>query len=273
MTLSWLQRPPRGVLLRHAPLAKRTWLKVGGVADLLFIPEDAEDLSVLLAQYPYDMPIFCLGAGSNTLIRDGGIPALVVQLGKGFGDIRQIDDYRLQAGAAVRSLKVARKAADCGLAGLSFLAGIPGSVGGALAMNAGAHGGETFDHLESLQWMDRGGRIQHLPKHDLEYGYRHCALEGGIFLSAVFCCPHQKSEVLHGEIAAIQQRRRETQPVAVATGGSTFVNPAQVSPINGEVRRAWQWIDAAGGRGLRVGGAMISEKHCNFMINTGGASA
>ena len=273
MSASWLKTPPRGVLRAHAPLAKRTWLKVGGVAEVLFIPEDAEDLSMLLAQYPDDAPLFCLGAGTNTLIRDGGIPALVVQLAQGFGKIQRLDDHRLQVGASARSLKVAKKAADFGLAGLGFLAGIPGSVGGALAMNAGAHGGETFDHLESLHWMDRSGAIQHIPKHDLEYGYRHCGLKDGIFLAAIFCCPLGNPEVLHEEIAAVQKRRQDTQPVAVATGGSTFVNPVQVSPVNGETQSAWQWIDAAGCRGLRIGGAMISEKHCNFMINTGSASA
>ena len=273
MNLSWLHTPPRGTLRDHAPLANRTWLKVGGAAELLFIPEDSEDLSLLLAQYPSDAPLFCLGAGSNTLIRDGGLPALVVQLGAGFGAIKQLDDHRLQAGAWARSLKVAKKAAGFGLSGLSFLAGIPGSIGGALAMNAGAHGGETFDHLESLQWMDRDGVIQHLPKRDLEYSYRHCGLTGGIFLSAIFCCPRKETTLLEAEIVAVQQRRADTQPIAVATGGSTFVNPTQVSPTTGDVRHAWEWIDAAGCRGLRIGDAMISEKHCNFMINTGKASA
>ncbi|NQY81700.1 MAG: UDP-N-acetylmuramate dehydrogenase [Alphaproteobacteria bacterium] len=273
MNIAWLKRLPCGSVRENAPLAKRTWLKVGGAAQVLFIPEDAKDLALVLRQYPVDAPLFCLGVGSNTLIRDGGITALVVQLGGGFAEIHQLDGHRLQTGARGRSVQVAKKAAEWGLGGLSFLAGIPGSIGGALAMNAGAYGGEIFDQLESIQWMDRGGVIHHLPKSELEHGYRHCGLKEGIFISAVFCCPCRVPAELQAEIAAVQQRRAETQPVGVATGGSTFVNPMQDSPITGDRRHAWQWIDAAGCRGMRVGGAEISEKHCNFMINAGGASA
>lgn len=269
----WLSDLPRGRLQANAPLAKRTWLKVGGEAEWLFTPEDVHDLVSVMKQYPADAPLFLLGNGTNTLIRDGGLEGLVVQLGAGFAQISSIDPHRIQAGARVRSIKLAQECARLGLGGMSFLAGIPGTVGGALAMNAGAHGGETFDHLESLQWMNRGGQIRHYPKTELSHGYRFCSLRGGIFLSAIFCCPKRETSELEEEIVAVQNRRAETQPVGEATGGSTFVNPMEASPVNGEVKHAWQWIDEAGCRGLRVGGAEVSEKHCNFLINRGGATA
>ena len=270
---TWLNHSPAGVLKSAAPLRHRTWLKVGGQASLLFLPKDQDDLQVLLAAYPADAPLFCLGVGSNTLIRDGGLDALVVHLGQPFAQMLRLDSHRFLVGAGARSLSVARQAATWGLGGLSFLAGIPGSIGGALAMNAGAHGGETFDQLQAIHWIDRQGKLHHTDKADIEYGYRYCGLRGGVFVAAIFCCPSSSPDKLDAEIAAIQRRRQETQPQGVRTGGSTFKNPTQPSPQDGTVKSAWQWIDAAGCRGLRVGGAMMNEKHCNFMINIGTASA
>lgn len=257
---------PRGRLEANRPLAELTWFRVGGPAELLFSPADEADLAAFMRALPRDVPVSVLGLASNTLVRDGGVPGVVVRLSaRGFG-AAHADGTRLTVGAALPDVKAARAAADAGIAGLSFLRGIPGSIGGALRMNAGAYGGETRDRLVSARAVDRAGARHVLANADFGFAYRHSSLPADfIFTEATFEGePGERDEIL-AEMDDITDRRESTQPVKSRTGGSTFKNPPG--------GKAWQLVDAAGCRGLTVGRAQMSELHCNFMLNLGGATA
>src|SRR5271155_4140321 len=255
----------RGRLLANQSLAELTWFRVGGPAQLLFIPEDETDLSHFLANLPLDVAVTVVGLGSNLIVRDGGVPGAVVRLGRGFGEIA-IEGLRMRAGAAVPDVKVARAAQDAGIAGLSFMRGIPGGIGGALRMNGGASGGETREALTEARAVDRQGRVHVLSNAEMHYTYRHCgAPEDYIFTQATFHGERGDPAVIAAEMAKITEARETTQPVKSRTGGSTFKNPPG--------RKAWQLIDTAGCRGLILGGAQVSEMHCNFLINLGNATA
>jgi UDP-N-acetylmuramate dehydrogenase len=255
----------RGRLAANVPLADITWFRVGGPAEVLFTPADEADLAYFLAHKPAGVPVFIVGLGSNLLVRDGGVPGVVVRLGRGFGEIKVEDGHRIRAGAIVPDVKVARAAADAGIAGLSFYRGIPGSIGGALRMNAGAHGRETKDVLHSARAVDPQGTIHILSLADMNYTYRHCGLpEDWIFTEALFQGAPGDPKAIAKEMEDVADYREQNQPIKERTGGSTFKNPPGQS--------AWKLIDEAGCRGYRVGGAKVSEMHCNFLINDNGAS-
>ena len=256
----------RGRLSGDAPLKDYTWFRVGGPAEVLYSPADEADLAYFLKALPADIPVTMIGLGSNLLVRDGGIDGVVIRLGRGFGEIKVEDGHRLRVGTAVPDVRVARAAADAGIAGLSFYRGIPGGVGGALRMNGGAHGRETCEVLVEARAVDRSGTIHVLPVAELHYSYRHCgAPEDYIFTEALFQGePGAQAKIL-AEMEDIAAYREEVQPIKSRTGGSTFKNP----PGN----KSWQLIDAAGCRGLSVGDAKVSEMHCNFLINEGEATA
>jgi UDP-N-acetylmuramate dehydrogenase len=256
----------RGRLIANQPLAELTWFRVGGPAQVLFSPQDEEDLAMLLAGLPGAVPVTVIGLGSNLIVRDGGVAGVVIRLGRGFGDIAVEDGHRVRAGTAVPDVKVARAAQEAAIAGLSFLRGIPGSIGGALRMNGGAYGGETKDVLVAARSVDRAGRIIGFTNADMHYTYRHCgAPDDVIFTEAVFQGRPGDPAVIATEMDKITESREATQPIKSRTGGSTFKNPAG--------HKAWQLIDAAGCRGLQIGGAQVSPMHCNFLINLGGATA
>ncbi|MDX3808045.1 UDP-N-acetylmuramate dehydrogenase [Bosea thiooxidans] len=258
----------RGRLLANQDLSALTWFRVGGPAQLLFTPADEEDLAYLLSRLPAEIPVTVVGLGSNLIVRDGGIPGLVIRLGgKGFAEISREPGDRLRAGTAVPDVKVARAAADASLDGLAFYRGIPGSIGGALRMNAGAHGGETTDVLVEARGVTRKGELVTLSHEQMGFTYRNSAESTReiIFTSALFQGRPGEQAAIQAEMDRVTQAREAAQPIKERTGGSTFKNP--------EGGKAWQLIDAAGCRGLRVGGAQVSEMHCNFLINTGGATA
>jgi UDP-N-acetylmuramate dehydrogenase len=258
----------RGRLLANQEMAGLTWFRVGGPAQVLFTPADEADLAHLLAKLPADIPVTVVGLGSNLIVRDGGIPGVTIRLGgKAFGEIAIEEGDRLRAGTAVPDVKVARAAADAALDGLAFYRGIPGCIGGALRMNAGAHGGETTDVLVEARGVTRSGEIVTFSHADMGFTYRNSAAATHeiIFTSALFQGrPGDKAEI-QAEMDRVTAAREAAQPIKERTGGSTFKNP--------QGGKAWQLIDAAGCRGLRVGGAQVSEMHCNFLINTGGATA
>jgi UDP-N-acetylmuramate dehydrogenase len=255
----------RGRLLANQSLADLTWFRVGGPAQVLFMPEDEADLASLLATLPGEIPVTVIGLGSNLIVRDGGVPGVVVRLGRGFNDVAA-EGHTLRAGAAVLDVKAARAAQEAGIAGLSFLRGIPGSIGGALRMNGGAYGRETKDALIEARAVDRAGRVHVLGNAAMHYTYRHCgAPDDFIFTQATFRGERGDAAVIAAEMDKITQAREATQPIKSRTGGSTFKNPPG--------RKAWQLIDAAGCRGLRVGDAQVSDMHCNFLINLGAATA
>jgi UDP-N-acetylmuramate dehydrogenase len=255
----------RGRLMPNEPLAPLTWFRVGGPAQVLFMPEDEADLAYFLTVAPAELPVTVVGLGSNLIVRDGGVAGVVVRLGRGFSEIR-VDGARIIAGAAVPDVKVARAAQEAGIAGLSFLRGIPGAVGGALRMNGGAYGRETKDALVSARAVDRAGAIHVLATADMHYGYRHCgAPDDFIFTEATFHGSAGDRAAIAAEMDKITEAREATQPIKSRTGGSTFKNPPG--------RKAWELIEAAGCRGLVAGGAQVSELHCNFLINLGQASA
>jgi UDP-N-acetylmuramate dehydrogenase len=255
----------RGRVLANQSLAELTWFRVGGPAQLFFMPDDETDLSYFLAHLPADVPVTVIGLGSNLIVRDGGVPGAVVRLGRGFNEIA-VDGTRIRAGAAVPDVKIARAAQEAGVAGLSFMRGIPGAVGGALRMNGGAYGRETKDALVEARAVDRRGRIHVLGNADMHYTYRHCgAPEDYIFTAAAFAGQPGDPRAIAAEMEEITASREQTQPVKSRTGGSTFKNPPG--------GKAWQLIDGAGCRGLKRGGAQVSEMHCNFLINLGNATA
>lgn len=260
----------RGSLKANVPLAPYTWLRVGGVAQAFFIPKDAADLSLFLGRLPPDIPVTILGVASNTLVRDGGVEGVVIRLGPSFGKVTT-DAATVTAGAAALDNMVAKKAAKAGIAGLEFYAGIPGTIGGALRMNAGCYGGETKDIVKTITALDRRGRRQIMDVSEMDYAYRHCsAPDDLIFIEATFEGMTDEPVAIVARMDGITAKREQSQPIREKTGGSTFKNPDQTQSGG---RGAWQVIDAAGGRGYRVGGAQMSELHCNFMINENGASA
>lgn len=261
-----LKAAMRGRVEENAPLAPYTWFRVGGPADILAVPDDEADLAALMKALPEETPVTVLGLASNTLVRDGGVRGVVVRLSpKGFGFARA-EGTRLTVGTALPDVKAARAAADASIAGLEFFRGIPGAIGGALRMNAGAYGGETKDRLVSARAVDREGTIHELTNADFGFSYRHSSVPADyVFTEATFEGEEGDRDVILAAMEVITGRREETQPVKSRTGGSTFKNPP------GE--KAWQLIDRAGCRGLTVGGAQMSELHCNFMLNLGEASA
>jgi len=255
----------RGRTLANQSLAELTWFRVGGPAQLLFMPEDEADLAYFLGQLPEEFAATVIGLGSNLIVRDGGVPGVVVRLGRGF-NIIAVEGTRIRAGAAVPDVKIARAAQEAGLGGLSFMRGIPGAIGGALRMNGGAYGRETKDVLVEARAVDRRGRMHVLSNAEMHYSYRHCgAPEDYIFTEALFAGERGDAKVIAQEMDKITEARESTQPVKSRTGGSTFKN----QPGN----KAWQLIDASGCRGLTNGAAQVSEMHCNFLINRGGATA
>ncbi|WP_395665713.1 UDP-N-acetylmuramate dehydrogenase [Methylocella sp.] len=255
----------RGALTPDAPLAPLTFFRAGGSARVLFEPADEADLAYFLQNLDPATPVLALGAGSNLILRDGGFAGVVVRLGAPFEEI-EIDGTRLRAGAAARDMKLALRAGRAGLAGFSFLRGVPGSIGGALRMNAGAYGAEIRDRLVSCRGVDRAGRVLEFSNADMGYSYRHCGLDPSIiFTRAILEGQPGDPDALAAEMAEITKARSKTQPVSSRTGGSTFKNPPGA--------KAWELIDAAGCRGLRRGDAQVSELHCNFLVNVGNASA
>jgi UDP-N-acetylmuramate dehydrogenase len=256
----------RGRLIANQPLAEFTWFRVGGPAQVLFMPQDENDLAYFCSVLPKEVPVMVIGLGSNLIVRDGGVAGVVVRLGRGFGDVVVEQGQRLRAGAAVPDVRLARAAQEAGIAGLAFYRGIPGAIGGALRMNAGAYGGETMDVLIEARGVDRAGNIRTYSNADMGYSYRHSDLpEEIIFTQGLFGGRPGDPAAIAAEMDKITESREATQPVKSRTGGSTFKNPPG--------HKAWQLIDDAGCRGLRVGDAQVSEMHCNFLINLGAATA
>lgn len=256
----------RGAVVYDAPLAPYSWFKVGGKADLLFTPEDEADLGAFLKVLPSDVPLLVIGLGSNLLVRDGGYRGAVIRLGKAFQTIIVEPDHRIRAGAGAVDVKVARQAAEAGIAGFSFLRGIPGTIGGALRMNGGAYGAEMRDVLVSARGIDRAGVIRTFDCRQMGFRYRHSAVaEDVIFTEALMQGRPGEPETILAEMGAITEARSATQPVNTRTGGSTFKNP--------QAAKAWELIDRAGCRGLRIGGAQVSDLHTNFLIAHEGATA
>ncbi len=257
----------RGLLQPRFPLADITWFRVGGSAELLFQPADEADLALFMSRLPMEVPVTIIGLGSNLLVRDGGIPGVTIRLGmRGFGSIEPAGTNRLRVGCAVPDKALAKAALDYGLGGFAFYHGIPGGIGGALRMNAGANGGETRERVAEVRAVSRAGEIVTLTDADMGYAYRHSSVSSDlIFTSAVFKgVPADRAEI-EAAMAAVQAHRETAQPIRERTGGSTFKNPPGHS--------AWKLVDAAGCRGLKIGGAQVSEKHCNFLINSNAASA
>ncbi len=255
----------RGRVQPDAPLGAATWFRVGGPAELLVRPADTEDLCVLLAGLPHEVPVLAIGAASNLIVREGGVHGVVVRLARGFGEVVVVDGGVI-AGAAALDATVAERAAAAGLAGLEFLSGIPGSVGGAVAMNAGAYGGDIAGCLDWAEIVTRSGELVRLDGGHLAFGYRHAALPAdSVVVRARLRATPGDAGLIAARMGDIRRSREATQPVRARTGGSTFRNP--------DGMKAWELIDAAGGRGLARGGAMVSEQHCNFLLNTGGATA
>ena len=257
----------RGRIIENAELAPFTWFRVGGPAKLLFQPADAEDLAAFLAQLDPAVPVTVIGVGSNLLVRDGGIPGVTIRLSaKGFGQVEREEGSRIRAGAALPDKRLAAFALEQGLGGFAFFHGIPGTIGGALRMNAGANGVETRERLVEARAVDRRGKRAMLSNAGMDFTYRHTAApDDFIFTDAIFEGPPEERTAIQVDMDAVQHHRETVQPIREKTGGSTFTNP----PGNS----AWRLIDAAGCRGLKVGGAMVSEMHCNFLINTGTATA
>ena len=263
-----LKRLPavRGRIEANRPLADLTWFRVGGPAEVLFTPADEADLAAFLKATPKDIPVCVIGVGSNLLVRDGGVRGIVIRLGRGFAEVKAEDGHRVRAGAAALDVRVARFAQEQSINALTFLRGIPGTIGGALRMNAGAYGGETKDILVEARAVDRSGTIHVLSNADMNYSYRHSgAPEDLIFTEALFQGRAGNAAEIAAAMDTITSSRESTQPVKSRTGGSTFKNPSG--------NKSWQLIDKAGMRGFAVGPARVSEMHCNFLINEGGATA
>lgn len=256
----------RGRLTPDAPMDAITWFRAGGPADLMFQPADEDDLAAFLKVLPEDVPVLVVGVGSNLLVREGGIRGVVIRLSaKGFGSVEYLGGNRLRAGAAVPDKRLAAAALEAGLGGFHFYHGIPGSIGGALRMNAGANGVETRERVVSVRAVDRKGKIHLFTKAEMGYAYRHSSVSKDlIFVSAEFEGYPEDPEKIRAEMDAVQNHRETVQPIREKTGGSTFKNPEGTS--------AWKEVDKAGARGLTIGGAQMSEMHCNFMINTGTAT-
>ena len=257
--------PVRGTLAENAPLKDLVWFRAGGNAEMLFRPADTKDLATFLFARPADLKVIVIGVGSNLLVREGGIPGVVVRLPSAFGRIT-VDGTRIRAGAAALDAAVARAAADAGIAGLEFLRGVPGTVGGALRMNAGCYGRELKDVFVEATAVDGHGTIHTLTADDMGFTYRHSSVpEDWIFTEAVLAGTADDPEAVRLRMHELVEQREAAQPVRSKTGGSTFKNPPG--------QKAWALIDDAGCRGLQIGAAQVSEKHCNFLINTDNASA
>ena len=269
--MSWIDRlpPARGRLLQEEPLAPYTWLRVGGPADVLYLPADEDDLRAFLGALDPGVPVTPLGVGSNTLVRDGGVEGVVVRLGgRAFAGVEALDGGRLHAGAAALDAQLARAAAKAGVAGLEFYTGVPGAVGGACVMNAGCYGAETRDVLTEAYALTRTGERVVLSNAEMGFSYRRSAAavdQPLIFTAVVFEGRPDDPAAIGERMDAITARREAAQPIREKTGGSTFKNP--------EGRSAWQAVDELGWRGKLFGGAMFSPKHANFLINTGDATA
>ena len=260
----------RGRYSEDSDLSKITWFRVGGPADIVFRPADLDDLSAFIAQKPKDLPVMVIGVGSNLLVRDGGVRGVVIRLLGPFAKV-EISGDRVIAGAGALDLTVAKQAAKASLTGLEFLSGIPGTIGGALRMNAGAYGGETKDVLIQATAVDPKGGIHKLNPDDIGYAYRSADLPPDwIFTEAVLQASAGDRAKIDARMAEIAEKRADSQPIRSRTGGSTFKNPGGTNP---DGPKAWKLIDAAGCRGMQVGGAQCSEQHCNFLINTGEANA
>lgn len=256
----------RGRYTENAALGESGWFKCGGKAEVQFKPADFNDLAKFLTECPKEIPVHIFGALSNTIIRDGGLPGVTIRLGREFAGI-EVEGDTVKAGALALDANVAQVAAENGIAGLEFFSGIPGTVGGALRMNAGCYGTETKDVLVSCEALDRNGKLHTLTPDQMDMTYRHVGVpEDFIFVSATFKGKKDNAQNVLDRMAEIKLKREASQPIREKTGGSTFANPP------GD-QKVWQLIDAVGGRGLKVGGAVMSEKHCNFMINEGGATA
>ncbi|MBB5984593.1 UDP-N-acetylmuramate dehydrogenase [Sphingobium lignivorans] len=258
--------PVRGKLTAHAPLAPLVWFKAGGAADWLFEPQDADDLADFLAALDPAVPVMALGLGSNLIVRDGGVPGVVVRLGKAFARVERLDATSLRCGGGASGILVSSTARDAGIGGLEFLRSIPGTVGGFVRMNGGAYGREVKDILVEADIVLRTGERVTLPLDALGYTYRHSELpEGAVVIAATFRGHPEAPETVQAEMDRISAAREASQPLRSKTGGSTFKNPP------GE--KAWALVDRAGCRGLTLGGAQVSEKHTNFLINTGDATS
>ncbi|HEU4705230.1 MAG TPA: UDP-N-acetylmuramate dehydrogenase [Sphingomicrobium sp.] len=256
----------RGRLTKDAPLAPLVWFKTGGNAQWLFEPADEADLAELLKGLDPSVPVMALGLGSNLIVRDGGVPGIVVRLGKAFARIKQLDDSLLSCGGGASGILVSSTARDLGIAGLEFLRGIPGTVGGFVRMNGGAYGREVQDILVSARIVLRSGEVEDWPLDKLGYSYRHSAVpDGAVVVAATFRGTRGDPARIGAEMDRIAAAREETQPIRSRTGGSTFKNPPG--------HKAWALIDAAGCRGMILGGAQVSEKHCNFLLNLGSATS
>ncbi len=264
----WRDRlpPVRGRVERDAPIAPFTWLRVGGPAEVLFIPEDEEDLAAFLRGLDPAVPVLPIGVGSNLLVRDGGIKGVVIRLGRGFSKVEARGDQRIFAGAGAPDAVLAREAAKAGIGGLEFYRGVPGAVGGACVMNAGCYGRETKDVLVEAHAIDRAGERRVFTNAQMGFTYRKSAAAGGlIFTGALFEGVADDPAAITARMDAITARREASQPIREKTGGSTFKNPPGDS--------AWRLVDAAGWRGKPMGGATFSDKHANFLINLGEATA
>jgi UDP-N-acetylmuramate dehydrogenase len=256
----------RGLYTEDAPLKDVVWFRAGGPADILFRPADLNDLCAFMAARSKDLPLFVIGVGSNLLVRDGGIEGVVIRLPASFGKVEQVGPQTVRAGAAALDSMVARKAADAGIAGLEFLRGIPGTIGGALRMNAGCYGREMKDILVEARAVDDDGKIVTLSREEMGFSYRHSGAPGNlIFIEALLEGTPDDPAAIAARMDDLVAAREATQPIRTKTGGSTFTNPPDA--------KAWQLIDRAGCRGLKHGGAQVSEKHCNFLVNLGEASA
>ena len=255
----------QGRLLANQSLAELTWFRVGGPAQVFYIPEDENDLAYFLRDLPTEIPVYVIGAGSNLIVRDCGVPGVIIRLGRGFNEVKIEDGQRIRAGAAMLDVKVAREAQKAGIAGLAFYSGIPGSIGGALRMNGGAYGGETKDVLIEARGVDRAGKLKIYTNAEMEFSYRHCGVsEDVVFTSALFRGRAGDPAAIATEMAEIKIKREESQP-RNRTGGSTFKNPPGKS--------AWKLVDEAGCRGLTIGGAQVSPLHSNFLVSSDSARA
>ncbi|HEY0959673.1 MAG TPA: UDP-N-acetylmuramate dehydrogenase [Novosphingobium sp.] len=255
-----------GKLTPDAPLAPLVWFKAGGAAEWLFEPRDVADLQAFLRDLDPEVPVMALGLGSNLIIRDGGVPGVVVRLGKAFAGVSPVDEVTLDCGGGASGILVSSTARDAGIAGLEFLRSIPGTVGGFVRMNGGAYGGEVKDIMADCDIVLRSGELRRLPVAELGYTYRHSELpEGAIVVGARFRGRQGEPAQIQIEMDRISASREASQPLRSKTGGSTFKNP--------QGRKAWELVDAAGCRGLAMGGAQVSEKHTNFLINTGMATS
>ncbi|PCI05500.1 MAG: UDP-N-acetylenolpyruvoylglucosamine reductase [Hyphomicrobiales bacterium] len=257
----------RGRLIADSPMSKITWFQVGGPVDVLFQPADEVDLALFLKNLPAEIPITIIGVGSNLLVRDGGIEGVVIRLSaKGFGFVEAEGSTTLRVGAAVQDKRLAAKALELGIGGFEFYHGIPGGIGGALRMNAGANGAETTNRVKEVTALDRQGNKHTLSHADMGYSYRHSEADKGlIFTSCLMEGEPQDKADIQKAMDVVQHHRETAQPIREKTGGSTFKNP--------EGHSSWKLVDEAGLRGFKIGGAQMSEMHCNFMINTGNASA